>query len=186
MALSFGAVALAGPAWEKLPQPVYQLKAGSVVVMDMSLSVYSTDLSPNRLSQMRFKATDLVTEHIDGDIGLIAYAGDAVMYPLYGRRLDNKVIYLPLSAGDQPQPVELQPGTGGGEMPEILAKARRKKVDAEYWRLQLENSGAEYLYLHDNPSRGGVSQELALIRSQPHRFQKLFAENGVYLFRFRR
>jgi hypothetical protein len=117
---------------------------------------------------------------------LIAYAGDAVMYPLYGRRLDNKVIYLPLSAGDQPQPVELQPGTGGGEMPEILAKARRKKVDAEYWRLQLENSGAEYLYLHDNPSRGGVSQELALIRSQPHRFQKLFAENGVYLFRFRR
>src|SRR5690606_19096518 len=32
---------------------------------------------PNRLSQMRFKATDLVTEHIDGDIGLIAYAGDA-------------------------------------------------------------------------------------------------------------
>ncbi len=76
-ALSIGAVALAGPAWQKLPQPVYQLKAGSVVVLDMSLSVYSTDLAPNRLSQMRFKATDLVTQHIDGDIGLIAYAGDA-------------------------------------------------------------------------------------------------------------
>ncbi|GAB3290695.1 VWA domain-containing protein [Pseudidiomarina andamanensis] len=77
LALSCSALALAGPAWQKLPQPVYQLKAGSVVVMDMSLSVYSTDLPPNRLSQMRFKATDLVTEHIDGDIGLIAYAGDA-------------------------------------------------------------------------------------------------------------
>lgn len=77
LALGCGAIALAGPAWQKLPQPVYQLKAGSVVVMDMSLSVYSTDLPPNRLSQMRFKATDLVTEHIDGDIGLIAYAGDA-------------------------------------------------------------------------------------------------------------
>lgn len=77
LALSCSALALAGPAWQKLPQPVYQLKAGSVAVMDMSLSVYSTDLPPNRLSQMRFKATDLVTEHIDGDIGLIAYAGDA-------------------------------------------------------------------------------------------------------------
>src|SRR5690606_18476732 len=48
LALSCGALALAGPAWQKLPQPVYQLKAGSIVVMDMSLSVYSTDLPPNR------------------------------------------------------------------------------------------------------------------------------------------
>src|SRR5690554_528729 len=76
-ALILASIALAGPTWQRLPQPVYNLQAGSVVVMDMSLSVYSTDLSPNRLSQMRFKATDLVREHIDGEIGLVAYAGDA-------------------------------------------------------------------------------------------------------------
>ncbi|WP_335338209.1 hypothetical protein [Lacimicrobium alkaliphilum] len=29
-------VALAGPTWERLPQPVYQLHTGKVVVMDMS------------------------------------------------------------------------------------------------------------------------------------------------------
>src|SRR5690554_1670668 len=75
--LALSSIALAGPTWQRLPQPVYQLQAGSVVIMDMSLSVYSTDLSPNRLSQMRFKATDLVREHIDGEIGLVAYAGDA-------------------------------------------------------------------------------------------------------------
>lgn len=36
-------VALAGPSWQRLPQPVYQVQAGHVVVMDMSLSMRSTD-----------------------------------------------------------------------------------------------------------------------------------------------
>ncbi|RUO49492.1 VWA domain-containing protein [Pseudidiomarina donghaiensis] len=76
-ALTLTCVALAGPTWQRLPQPVYNLQAGSVVIMDMSLSVYSTDVSPNRLSQMRFKATDLVRDKLDGEIGLVAYAADA-------------------------------------------------------------------------------------------------------------
>lgn len=76
-ALLLTCVALAGPTWQRLPQPVYNLQAGSVVIMDMSLSVYSTDVTPNRLDQMRFKATDLVRDKLDGEIGLIAYAGDA-------------------------------------------------------------------------------------------------------------
>jgi Ca-activated chloride channel family protein len=76
-ALTLTCVALAGPTWQRLPQPVYNLQAGSVVIMDMSLSVYSTDISPNRLSQMRFKATDLVRDKLDGEIGLVAYAADA-------------------------------------------------------------------------------------------------------------
>ncbi|MDX1524704.1 MAG: VWA domain-containing protein [Pseudidiomarina maritima] len=70
-------LALAGPTWQRLPQPVYQLNAGSVVVVDMSLSMYSTDLPPNRLTQLRFKVTDLVRERLDGEVGLVAYAGDA-------------------------------------------------------------------------------------------------------------
>ena len=39
-------LALAGPTWQRLPQPVYQVKAGQVVVMDMSLSMRATDISP--------------------------------------------------------------------------------------------------------------------------------------------
>lgn len=78
-----GAVALAGPTWQRLPQPVYQLEAGQVVIMDMSMSMRSTDISPNRLTQQRFKAIDLVKSHLDGEVGLIAYAGDAfVVSPL--------------------------------------------------------------------------------------------------------
>ncbi|HET8816932.1 MAG TPA: VWA domain-containing protein [Pseudidiomarina sp.] len=78
-----GCIALAGPTWQRLPQPVYQLEAGQVVIMDMSMSMRSTDISPNRLTQQRFKAIDLVKSHLDGEIGLIAYAGDAfIVSPL--------------------------------------------------------------------------------------------------------
>lgn len=75
--------ALAGPAWEKLPQPVYQTNTGKVIVMDMSMSMRSTDLNPDRLTKARFKAIDLIEKIDDADMGLVAYSGDAfVISPL--------------------------------------------------------------------------------------------------------
>ncbi|MFC7159642.1 vWA domain-containing protein [Pseudidiomarina halophila] len=75
--------ASAGPTFERIPQPVYQLDAGQVLVLDMSMSMRATDVTPDRLTQMRYKAMQLAAEHLDGDTGLIAYAGDAfVISPL--------------------------------------------------------------------------------------------------------
>ena len=70
-------IALAGPSWERIPQPVFQVKAGHVIVMDMSLSMRSTDVTPDRLSRAKYKAIDLVKLINEGDMGLVAYAGDA-------------------------------------------------------------------------------------------------------------
>ncbi|ABZ77229.1 Tetratricopeptide TPR_2 repeat protein [Shewanella halifaxensis HAW-EB4] len=69
--------ALSGPAFEKKALPVYESAQGRVIVMDMSQSMYANDLAPNRLTQAKFKATDLIDELPDGETGLIAYAGDA-------------------------------------------------------------------------------------------------------------
>lgn len=69
--------ALAGPSWERIPQPVFQVKAGHVIVMDMSLSMRATDVTPDRLSRAKYKAIDLVKLINEGDMGLVAYAGDA-------------------------------------------------------------------------------------------------------------
>ncbi|MFC4698836.1 VWA domain-containing protein [Glaciecola siphonariae] len=83
LALSIASIAAAGPAWEKLPQPVYQSNSGRVVVMDMSLSMRATDVTPSRLARAKFKAIDLVNEINDGEVGLVAYAGDAfIISPL--------------------------------------------------------------------------------------------------------
>lgn len=75
--------ALAGPTWERLPQPVYQLKTGHVIVLDMSMSMRATDVTPDRLTRAKYKAIDLVNRIGEGEMGLVAYAGDAfVISPL--------------------------------------------------------------------------------------------------------
>ena len=68
---------LSGPALTKESLPVFASTQGRVIVMDMSQSMYATDLIPNRLSQARYKATDLIKSLKEGETGLIAYAGDA-------------------------------------------------------------------------------------------------------------
>lgn len=89
-------LAMAGPTWKKLPQPVYQVARGSVVIMDLSYSMFATDLSPNRITRARYKAIDLLDQLNEGEIGLIAYAGDAfVISPLTE---DFKNIHLLLPA----------------------------------------------------------------------------------------
>lgn len=70
-------LALAGPTWEQLPQPVYQLNTGKVVVLDMSMSMRATDIKPDRLTRAKYKAIDLINEISEGETGLVAYAGDA-------------------------------------------------------------------------------------------------------------
>lgn len=70
-------LALAGPTWQRLPQPVFQLHSGKVVLMDMSMSMRATDIKPNRLTRAKYKAIDLVKKLTEGETGLVAYAGDA-------------------------------------------------------------------------------------------------------------
>jgi Ca-activated chloride channel family protein len=98
-------IALAGPAWEKLPQPVYQTERGSVLIMDMSYSMYATDIKPNRLTRTRYKAVDLLNKLNEGDIGLIAYAGDAFIISPLTQDIKNIELLLPsLSPEIMPEP----------------------------------------------------------------------------------
>lgn len=70
-------VALSGPSFQKAEQPSFDLATARVLVMDMSMSLYATDIQPNRLTQARYKALDLLPLWKEGATGLIAYAGDA-------------------------------------------------------------------------------------------------------------
>jgi Ca-activated chloride channel family protein len=88
-------LALAGPSWQKLPQPVYQVARGSVLIMDMSYSMYSTDVTPNRLTRARYKAIDLLENINEGELGLIAYAGDAFIISPLTDDINNIKLLLP-------------------------------------------------------------------------------------------
>ena len=76
-------IALANPVWEKLPQPVFQTDQARVIVLDLSLSMNSSDLKPSRMEQARFKVSDILAQQQEGVIGLVVFAGDAfVVSPL--------------------------------------------------------------------------------------------------------
>jgi Ca-activated chloride channel family protein len=70
-------LALAGPAWERLPTPVFRNLSALVVVLDLSMSMEAADLKPNRLERARFKIEDILRERKDGQTALVVYAGDA-------------------------------------------------------------------------------------------------------------
>jgi len=70
-------IALAGPVWERLPQPVFQKESALVIALDLSFSMYADDIKPNRLERARFKIADLLKLRQEGQTALLVYAGDA-------------------------------------------------------------------------------------------------------------
>lgn len=70
-------VALAGPVWEKLPQPVQKREDALVIVMDLSLSMFAADHVPNRLDLAKRKLRDILALRQEGQTALVVYAGDA-------------------------------------------------------------------------------------------------------------
>lgn len=70
-------IALAGPVWEKLPQPVYSSKSALVIALDLSRSMDADDVNPSRMARARFKINDLLRTRQDGQTALLVYAGDA-------------------------------------------------------------------------------------------------------------
>jgi len=76
-ALATAAIGLAGPAWERLPQPVEQGSDAVIIVLDLSLSMFAEDVPPARLIRARQKVADILRQRREGLTALIAYAGNA-------------------------------------------------------------------------------------------------------------
>jgi Ca-activated chloride channel family protein len=93
-------LALAGPGWRQLAQPLWQAPAPLVVVLDLSSRVTATDLPPSRLLQARAKLATLLRERTGGEVALLVYADDAyTVAPLTPDRA-NVALYLDALAPD--------------------------------------------------------------------------------------
>ncbi|MFD0727478.1 tetratricopeptide repeat protein [Lysobacter brunescens] len=83
LALILAVLALAGPSWRSLPQPLWQDRTPLVIAVDLSEASTAADLPPSRLLQMRAKLTRLLRERGGGQIALVAFADDAyIVSPL--------------------------------------------------------------------------------------------------------
>ena len=76
-AWALSVLALAGPVWEQLPQPVQKKEDALVIVFDLSLSMFAPDHSPNRLDLAKRKLRDILALREEGQTALVVYAGDA-------------------------------------------------------------------------------------------------------------
>ena len=75
--------ALADPVWERLPQPLFRQHYARVLVLDLSASMASTDLSPSRLERAKQKVRDLLAASKGKQIALVAFAGEGfIVSPL--------------------------------------------------------------------------------------------------------
>ncbi len=70
-------LALAGPSWRQIEQPLWQTRAPLMIALDLSSATLAADLPPSRLLQARAKLAALLRERAGGQVGLVAYADDA-------------------------------------------------------------------------------------------------------------
>ncbi|MFK2878424.1 tetratricopeptide repeat protein [Rhodanobacter hydrolyticus] len=76
-------LALAGPTWSRVEQPLYARRAAQVVAISLSQRMLSRDVAPSRIDRARYKAHELLAANQDGLNALIGYAGEAfVVAPL--------------------------------------------------------------------------------------------------------
>lgn len=85
LAWSVGVVALAGPVWERLPQPVFATTGKRVILLDLSPSMNAADVVPSRLARARFEVMDLLAASREGQVALIAFGPEPyIVSPLTG------------------------------------------------------------------------------------------------------
>src|SRR5690606_25012010 len=70
-------IALAGPAWERLPVPAFRSNEALVVALDLSRSMDAADLAPSRLARAKLKVLSLLDRRVGGQTGLVVFSAHA-------------------------------------------------------------------------------------------------------------
>ena len=71
------ALALAGPSWNRVEQPVFRSEQAVVIALDLSRSMDAQDLTPSRLTRARLKILDILERRQSGQTALVVYSSNA-------------------------------------------------------------------------------------------------------------
>ncbi len=71
------AAALAGPAWERIEQPVFRAEQALVIALDLSRSMDARDIEPSRLSRAKLKILGVLDRRDGGQTALLVYTANA-------------------------------------------------------------------------------------------------------------
>lgn len=98
-----GAIAAAGPTWRREKPPFVEDTAPLAVVVDLTETMNTTDISPTRLERAKLKVQDILSMRKGARTALFAYAGTAHMVlPLTEDANLTKTYLAALSPGIMP------------------------------------------------------------------------------------
>ncbi len=83
-------IGLAGPTWKKKEIPGQKIQAVVLIALDLSKSMMTKDIQPNRIERAKFKINDFLDANPRTRAGLIAFAGTA--HPVLPFTSDYKII----------------------------------------------------------------------------------------------
>jgi Ca-activated chloride channel family protein len=69
--------ALAGPAWQRIEQPVFRAEQALVLALDLSRSMDAQDVAPSRLRRAKLKMLDMLDRRESGQTALLVYSANA-------------------------------------------------------------------------------------------------------------
>jgi len=69
--------ALAGPAWQRIEQPVFRTEQALVLALDLSRSMDAQDVAPSRLRRAKLKILDMLDRRESGQTALLVYSANA-------------------------------------------------------------------------------------------------------------
>ena len=70
-------LALAGPSWSRIEQPVFRSDQAVVIALDLSRSMDAQDVAPSRLARARLKILDILAERKSGQTALVVFSSNA-------------------------------------------------------------------------------------------------------------
>jgi Ca-activated chloride channel family protein len=168
IAFALSVLALAGPSWRTVPQPLWQDRNPLVIAVDMSFAMQTADVQPSRLLQARAKIAQILRTRGGGQIALVAYADDAyTVSPLTGDA-DNIALFLDALSPDV--------------MPRDGSRADRAIEESARLLARAGFDRGEILLITDHPG-GGANSAAVAARDSGYRVSVLglgTAAGGAY------
>jgi len=136
-------LALAGPTWQRLAQPGFQLQQYRVILLDLSPSMNAADQPPSRLTHARFKVLDLLRASSEGQVALIAYGPEPFVVSPLTSDVDTIAGQVPqLETELLPVPGERQTGMALDEALDLLQQAAAPHGDVILITNAVSNPGS--------------------------------------------
>jgi Ca-activated chloride channel family protein len=97
-------LALAGPSWEKLETPAFRAPGAWVLVLDLSPSMSTRDVAPDRVTRARYAIADVLAAAKDARVALVVFSSEAhTVTPLTSDVATIRALLQPLAPGLMPE-----------------------------------------------------------------------------------